>query len=219
MTIQIYSTEYKEPVPTDLLQLLTASLPVDIIQKSKKYRRWQDAYGYLFGKLLLMSALQDAGLSGNLDDVKYNSYEKPYLLNGPDFNISHSGNRVVCALGKEGSIGIDIEEIKDLAIHDFKDLFSDREWKVIINAENPLTVFYHYWTAKESIIKADGRGLTIPLTKIEIGITTKIPLSNRCWNVYKISHFKDYACHIATEEFIKQVGLKELKPVEFLVRM
>jgi 4'-phosphopantetheinyl transferase len=65
-------------------------------------------------------------------------------------------------------VGIDLEEIRELAIDDFRDQFTEGEWKTIVSAREPLITFYHYWTAKECIIKADGRGLNLPLASLEI---------------------------------------------------
>ncbi len=79
-----------------------------------------------------------------------------------DFNISHSGNRVVCILSTQGRVGIDLEETGDIAIDDFQSQFTTAEWAAITGSSMPLQTFYHYWTAKESLIKADGKGLQIP---------------------------------------------------------
>lgn len=218
--IRIYSAEYREQVSLEVWRSLLAPLPVDITQKVEKYRRWQDAYGCLFGKLLLTAALREEGFPGNLSDLKYTDYGRPYLENGPDFNISHSGNRVVCILGNQGRVGIDLEEIRELAIGDFKDQFTPGEWRTIVNAREPLITFYHYWTAKECIIKADGRGLNLPLAKLEIpfagpGAPSDAPdrriwLAERCWNIRTVFFFKNYACHIAAEEQVDDVELREI---------
>jgi 4'-phosphopantetheinyl transferase len=198
---------------------LLAPLPVDIMQKVEKYRRWQDAYGCLLGKLLLLAALREEGFPGNLSDLKYTVYGRPYLENGPDFNISHSGNRVVCILGSQGGVGIDLEEIRELAIGDFKDQFTEGEWKMIVSAPVPLLAFYHFWTAKECIIKADGRGLNLPLGELEIPFAgpemlsdvpeRRIWLADRCWNIYTVLFSKNYACHIAAEEQVGDIELRE----------
>src|SRR5256885_810714 len=96
MSVRIYSTEYMTPMANEVLQHLLTGLPPDIADKIRRYRQWQDAHGCLFGKLLLMAALREEGLPGNLDHMQYTDYGRPYLQNGPDFNISHSGHRVAC---------------------------------------------------------------------------------------------------------------------------
>jgi 4'-phosphopantetheinyl transferase len=205
----IYSTEYNTPLANEVLQHLLTRLPFEIAAKVQRYRRWQDAYGCLFGKLLLMEALKAAGRPADLGLLQYTNYGRPYLQDAPDFNISHSGHRVVCIVAKKGRVGIDLEEIKDLNIEDFKDQFSPEEWKAINDAAGPLQAFYHYWTAKECLSKADGRGLNLPLASLKIEDGMSVRLDGRRWNLHVLSHFTNYACHVATEDPVEQMSLKE----------
>ena len=150
-------------------QALLGRLPGVMQQKILRFRRWQDAYGSLLGKLLLQTAMKKAGLPGDLNGLLVSAYGRPYWAAGPDFNISHSGTRVACVLSLQGRVGIDLELCADLSIGDFQSQFTAAEWATITGSETPLLTFYRYWTAKESLIKADGRGLQIPLDGIEIG--------------------------------------------------
>lgn len=85
------------------------------------------------------------------------SYGKPYLINNPsiDFNISHSGEYVVLAVGTCKKIGIDIELIDkniDLAVKSI--IFSESECSLVNN-------YYDYfimWVKKEAYLKCLGRG-------------------------------------------------------------
>lgn len=190
MLLTIHSIEYREPFAAEVLQSLLYSMPEEIRERVGKYKRWQDAYGCLLGKYLLRMALQEEGYTGDLKELKYSAYGRPYLENGPDFNIAHSGHRVVCIVSRRGRIGIDLEEIRDLDINDFKDQFSIKEWEIITKAAEPIKTFYYYWTAKECLSKADGRGLSLPLTDL---------LENRRWNLYPFTFFEQYASHIAAE--------------------
>ncbi|HEX9513254.1 MAG TPA: 4'-phosphopantetheinyl transferase superfamily protein [Puia sp.] len=216
MSIRIYSIAYESPVSPEIWQSLLSQLPAGMIQKVEKYRRWQDAHGCLLGKHLLLAALRDEGFTGNLNDLRYTAYERPYLAGGPDFNISHSGTRVACILGSQGGVGIDLEEIRHLAIADFKGQFSDREWRTILGSEDPLTTFYHYWTAKECLSKADGRGLNLPLAGLKIENSMSIELGERHWNIRPLSWFPGYACHMASEELAEKPFLTEFSPDEIL---
>lgn len=216
MSIRIYSTAYQMPVSPEIWQSLLSQLPVNMIQKIERYRRWQDAHGCLFGKHLLLAALRDEGFAGGLNDLRYTAYERPYLVDGPDFNISHSGTRVACILGNRGGVGIDLEEIRELVIADFKDQFSDQEWGIILAAEKPLDAFYHFWTAKECLSKADGRGLNLPLAGLNIENNASVQLGERSWHIRALSWFRGYACHIASEELAEEPSLREFSPAEIL---
>jgi len=220
MSIRIYSTSYPAPVPAGIWQPLLAQLPPDQQQKVHNYRRWQDAHACLFGKHLLLGALQAEGRPGTLQDLLYTSYGRPYLSKGPDFNISHSGTRVVCILGSRAGVGIDLEEIREIAIGDFKGQFTTAEWQAIQVAEAPLQLFYHFWTAKESLSKADGRGLNLPLAGLVIEKNTTIQVDQRSWNIREIKAFPGYACHMAletgTEDWTQEPPVIEWSPDEIV---
>ena len=218
MSLIIYSIAYPERLPDGTYQALLTAMPKAIGEAAGRYKRWQDAYGCLLGKHLLLAALRDEGWPVRLADLQYTGHGRPYLADGPDFNISHSGNRVACILGKEGRVGIDLEEIRDLVIDDFKDQFTDLEWASIRSASDPLTVFYHYWTAKEAVSKADGRGLNLPLADLKIDNDTDVLLEGRHWHIRQLAHFSNYACHIATEESGGDTVLKEWTPGEILAQ-
>ena len=213
--MKIYTTAYPAQLPAEMLQMLLKQLPESISTKVERYRRWQDGYGSLFGKLLLQKGLEAFGYPGELDDLRFSAYGRPYLPDGPQFSISHSGSRAICALSIHGRIGVDLEEIRDFPVDEFKNQFSSREWSHILTAPVPLDLFYHYWTAKESIVKADGRGLNIALSSVEV--TDKVVhLNNTNWSLHAIGSFPDYACHIASEDGECDMEIQELLPGELL---
>jgi 4'-phosphopantetheinyl transferase len=134
--IKVYIIDNARVLPrNDFLHHLN-TLPVEMKIKASGFSRWEDAQAYLMGKFLLKRALADFNLRSNLNDVKYTRHGRPYLENIFDFNISHSGRYVVCAICTYGRVGIDIEEVKPVLIHEFRPQFVDEEWKSIINAEN-----------------------------------------------------------------------------------
>lgn len=212
MSLHLYSTIFPEPLPPPAFQGLLGQLPARFQQKVLAYKRWQDAYCSLFGKLLLGRALRQAGLPGNLTDLQVTAFGRPYLDGSGDFNISHSGNRVVCILSTQGRVGIDLEEIRDIAIEDFQSQFTVAEWTAITGAAMPLQTFYHYWTAKESLIKADGGGLQISLTSIDISAGPKILVTGIPWYIRDLRVFPGYACHIASEHPVGPVAIEEIGP-------
>lgn len=157
----------------DILKHYLEFLPQNFKQEVLKYRKLTDRYNCLFGKLMVYMGSYILGYhSFEFDKIIKDSYGKPYMLNsGFNFNISHSGNTVVCVFSKQ-DIGIDIEEIHEIDYSLFDNVFSSREFATI-NKEG-LDKFYEFWTKKESVVKAIGKGMSIPLTKIEIdrGSTT-----------------------------------------------
>jgi 4'-phosphopantetheinyl transferase len=172
-------------------------MPYKIQEKILKYRRWQDAHASRFGKLLLREKLNELGLDCSLTNLKFTDYGKPYLEeNNLRFNISHSGTKVVCAFASFSTIGIDLEEVKPLSMVDFINQFTDYEWKQINASEDTLLEFYKLWTGKEAVIKAEGKGLSIPLQSISIQ-ENKVILTQNTWHLKQIDLFKNYMLHVA----------------------
>lgn len=126
----------------------------------------------IFGEILIRKIIQDNFKINNKSISFYkNDYGKPVLINNSKFhfNISHSGEWVVCVVN-DSPVGIDIEKIQliDYSVTDF--ILSEKEYKNFtqISDENKLSYFYYLWTLKESYIKAEGKGLSIPLNEFTI---------------------------------------------------
>ncbi|EMY71943.1 4'-phosphopantetheinyl transferase family protein [Leptospira vanthielii] len=98
---------------------------------------------------------------------------KPFLTDGRAyFNLSHSNNQIVCAISEKDQIGIDIEEIIKIEESVFINIFTANELSYLCNFEddNKTIEFFKIWTAKESFVKADGRGLLLPLKNINVNL-------------------------------------------------
>ena len=124
------------------------------------------------GRLLLVRALGDyLGRAPSAEELAGQSKSangKPFFPAYPDFhyNISHSGDYVVCAYSAQ-PIGIDIQQIPDkarrvssIAGH----FFSDREVAALQDLPDfeMRRLFTRFWTSRESYIKLTGRGLAEP---------------------------------------------------------
>ena len=86
---------------------------------------------------------------------------------GLSFNLSHAGELVVCAVARQGSVGVDVEELGRSL--DFLPLgrrfFAPSETAVLERTppEARRRAFFEIWTLKEAYAKARGLGLSIPL--------------------------------------------------------
>ncbi len=92
-------------------------------------------------------------------------YGKPFAI-GLDvhFNVSHSGNMVVCAIDKN-PVGIDVEKIREYKFSVAKRVCSAEEILFIEQSENPAKEFIKIWTMKEAYAKFSGTGLTQNILK------------------------------------------------------
>ncbi len=85
-------------------------------ERIKQFYFFRDARNCLLGDVLVRFLICCAtGLSNNQIEFTTNIYGKPFFIYNPyiHFNISHTGNYVVCAISDE-PVGIDIELIKPI---------------------------------------------------------------------------------------------------------
>src|SRR6476619_4857968 len=169
---------------TDFFKYLNL-FPEEIKNRILRFKRWEDRQAGLYGKLLLKRGLEELGLDSDLIGLKYTQYGRPYLDHAPDFNISHSTCYVVCGITTNGKIGIDIEGIKATPIDEFKEQFSKEEWNLITTSDDKYFWFYYYWTAKEAVIKAEGKGLNFPLKNVIIK-DGKTKIEHTVWYTQRI---------------------------------
>ncbi len=87
---------------------------------------------------------------------------RPHLdgIDGPNFNISHSGQWVALVVGQAEALGIDIEQIRSRLPSDrlIERVASPRERAVLsaLSDNERRLAFYRLWTRKEAIMKATG---------------------------------------------------------------
>ncbi|HFJ9280704.1 TPA: 4'-phosphopantetheinyl transferase superfamily protein [Bacillus cereus] len=141
----------------------------------KKFINKKDKIRTLIGELLVRTLTNKKLKIGNERIVwGKNHYGKPYLKGYPNyyFNISHSGEFVVCAISNN-PVGIDIEQIKHIEYEEIaKSFFCDSEYAYIQKGDvnYQLRKFYEVWTLKESYIKCYGSGLSMSLKSFSINI-------------------------------------------------
>lgn len=121
--------------------------------------------------LLLMHALREEGVTEENIRLSYGPSGKPYLKDFPNlfFSLSHSGNRVMCAVSHE-EVGCDVEPVTAGKLPLAERFFCPEESAVITSAPEAERdeVFFRFWTLKESFIKNVGRGLSLPLCEFSI---------------------------------------------------
>ena len=85
---------------------------------------------------------------------------KPYLEGGREFNISHSGDLVVCAVG-ENSVGVDTERISRMKASVFNRIASplEKECAAALQGGELLEYYCTVWIKKESLLKLSGEGI------------------------------------------------------------
>jgi len=190
----------------DIVEVLP-SFPKYFQEKVSKYRTWQDVQLSILGRLLLRVGLEKF-FSVTDYEIIYSDYNKPLLKDSPiKFNISHSAEMITCVMSKS-DIGIDLELVKDIDVELFQNQMTNFEWVHVRDSANVLVSFFDLWTQKEAVLKADGRGLSIPMNSFYI-MNLQTILIGKSWNITELDIAKPlYACHIACEETIQKNKIK-----------
>ncbi len=153
-----------------------------------------------------------------------NKQGKPHLLNAPtlQFNLSHSGDLALLAIGEEFPLGIDLEFFAARPYEGIgSQMFSPKENNALSHLApivKPLS-FFHVWAQKEALIKACGLGLSYPTTQFDV---PSLPPTNQ--QVYDSLHQQEWhmvsfmpevaccaaLCHHLQIQDIRYLALHEL---------
>jgi 4'-phosphopantetheinyl transferase len=111
-----------------------------------------------------------------------NPFGKPELVTEGQtrplyFNLSHSRNIALLALSMDTELGIDIEDLRRIESEVAESHFSPTELAALSSLEGEawLKGFYHCWTRKEAILKAEGVGLNFPLPSFDVSLIPGLP--------------------------------------------
>jgi len=99
-----------------------------------------------------------------------NPHGKPFLCDGPSFNLSHSDDIALLAVRAAGALGVDVERIRPMDNDNLSDVarmhFNEAELRDWSSADDSLLAFFDIWTGKEAILKAMGTGLSVPAQSV-----------------------------------------------------
>ncbi len=104
----------------------------------------------------------------------YSRKGKPFLLprSPVQFNLSHAAARLVVAVALDRQLGVDLEAYPSLETVDAVSslVLSEGELAALrrFGRSQQPAVFTRLWTRKEAYIKADGRGLTGRLHRVDV---------------------------------------------------
>ena len=140
--------------------LLWDRMPVRM-EKAGRFLMERDRLLCIGGGLLMLNVVGIRDESA----LRFGKNGKPCAPGYPQFNLSHSGQYCVLAMG-EGPIGVDIEQTdpKNLVAAAAVYTPAELEWM----KESPLERFHMLWTWKESVMKATGQGMALEPGTFEV---------------------------------------------------
>jgi 4'-phosphopantetheinyl transferase len=163
--------------PPDFASVLSR----DEIARAERFVFAHHSDRFICGRYAMRRILGDwLGIAGDEVAIAYGPNGKPCLQ--PDsssgtrlgFNMAHSENLALFAIGGVHDIGIDIEilrapkDVRALA----KSVFSEQENTQFqaLAFESLVPAFFTCWTQKEAVLKALGTGLTLDANSIHVGL-------------------------------------------------
>lgn len=175
------------------------------------------AHGIL--RILLGHYLQTAPESIGFS---FNPQLKPALMPAHvlQFNLTHSSNMAAFAFNTSGAIGIDIEKIQSEQKMDVAErYFSEQEVDALkaLPDHERAAMFYRFWSKKEAIIKANGKGLGVPLASFSVSTTTdpeQVSVENDIWSLYSLNLHPDYAAALALTQPLTRLTQGEVINLE-----
>jgi len=116
--------------------------------------------------------------------VELSPFGKPFLPDGPCFNLSHSGDKVVLIIGRQ-EVGIDVELVTPYSWAVVQKVFTEAE-QAWLSGQGTDEAFFRLWTGKEAIMKALGLGFRLPPESFEIAPNGETPCTvcSRNWHLF-----------------------------------
>lgn len=175
-------------------------MSTDKQRRVDRFRFVDDKKRTVVGEMLARKAIAEwCGVSPESISFGKKEQGKPYAKDlTVEFNISHSGDMVVCAVDDK-PVGIDIEQIRPIDLSVAKRICADDELLYLFGYTPTerdftyttdtkiLTRFFELWTAKEAYGKCIGEG-----------ITRTANLEDRLC-IREHIHFKGYVCYVFFE--------------------
>jgi 4'-phosphopantetheinyl transferase len=176
--IDIYISTISD-IDSSLLTKMLRTLSEDELETFHRYRHQQSRLEFVGGRYLCRNLLAyHLGSLPELIRFQKNDYGKLYLsaenpihaLGTLQFNLSHSGGIVACAVAPKHELGVDVEKVERPIFDIVERFFTPDEQRYIFQFPEAKrnSAAYKLWTLKEAYIKAKGQGLAMPLDSVDV---------------------------------------------------
>ncbi len=207
-------------VDDTLLVCLRGILADDERKRAERFHFEKDRRHFITGRGA-MRILLAGYLARGPEEIRlaYSNYGKPRLVDTDNtdnlrFNLTHSHGLALLAVTRGRDIGVDVERLRDMERNGeslAERFFSPREVAVLrsLPPEHRREAFFHCWTRKEAYIKANGKGLSLPLDQFDVSLhpdepaalltTHHDPQEARRWSLCSLHPGEGYVGALAVE--------------------
>lgn len=202
-------------MPSEVIHSLMSLLSPDEQARAARFRFEAHQHRFVAGRGILRSILACyLNLPPAHLEFSYSPSGKPSLVQHPSqssisFNVSHSGNLALYAVGRgDRLVGIDLERRRtmDNVLQLAERFFSQQEYAAIatLPPQQQQDTFFRLWTYKEAYLKATGEGL-LGLERAEVILDSQQQASLRLppnapfssWSLIPLYPHPDYAAALA----------------------
>jgi 4'-phosphopantetheinyl transferase len=157
--------------------------------RAGNFVRATDRLAYVAAHALKRSVLAQAFPDQSAAALRFvaDCFGKPFLAEGTglQFNLSHTVGLIALAVSFRSPVGIDVETLGAPLCRDaMQSVLNASEHAALARAADWDDAFLALWTAKEAVIKAEGMGLSLPLSAIEVQHDRAIGPSRR-WTLWR----------------------------------
>jgi len=155
-----------------LIQFAPPEKKARILRQRIKQNADNMAVGAALAKYIVWKAFH---IPTDKQNIAYGTHGKPYLRDYPNvhFNISHSGQYVVCAVA-DRPVGIDVQVIGAYRPDVAARVCTGKELARLGASDDPAVEFTKLWTQKEANLKMLGYGITGGIRELPTGDETQI---------------------------------------------
>ncbi len=183
-------------------------IPVNQIKELQKYRFRYDSDKRLLSRSFLYEYVHK-NYHINDFELGYNKFKKPFLKKAPEiqFSFSYAKDYAFIGISHMKRIGIDIEHIDEkLEVTKMAPIICCREELAKFNSIDSKTLgqhmyFFQLFSAKESIIKAFGKGLSYDVKKLNTVNSNEFTYYKKRYTYRAINTWQDrYTLAACTEQ-------------------
>ncbi|MBM4068047.1 MAG: 4'-phosphopantetheinyl transferase superfamily protein [Planctomycetes bacterium] len=206
--------------PEDRRQTLVQALSPEERQRGDKFhfehhrRQWTIARGFLravLGRYL--------GIPAEEIRFRYHHLGKPALADEQNpcnwqFNLSHSADGALLAIGRDTPLGVDLEQLRPMEnmLALARRYFAAEEARQLeqVAPAQQILAFFNCWTRKEAILKACGKGLSLPLDRFLVSFRPGEPArvvelagqpgEAKRWSLTALQPWPDFVACLARQE-------------------
>ncbi|WP_458627023.1 4'-phosphopantetheinyl transferase family protein [Winogradskyella sp. PC D3.3] len=185
--------------------LLSVLSPLEV-KRAQRYHHLKDTNRFIICRALLKILIaKEKGLAVSQIYFEKETNHKPYfpIDRALFFNVSHAGDFAIIAIGN-CELGVDVEQVDEHFNYSdiLSTVFSAEEISFIKDFEFERRLFYKFWTRKEAIVKAIGKGIDDDFSKIPVAdgnheVPTSLVQDFKNINVYSLELQADYFVAIA----------------------